>query len=510
MPTKIGLLLAIDIGTTNLKVAAFTGDGICVGLKKTATITHYDAHGNSYYRTQEIWGAITGLLQELTSSLNEPILAISATSMAEALVPIDQAGHEIYDIITWFDTRAGQEAAEIIQKIGRDRLFQITGLDPNPIFPICKMLWMKRNHPSVFERAVKWLQMTDYMMFKLAGALATDYTLATRTLAFDVIKNDWSDEILDAVAFSRTLFPPIVESGTVVGIVNEAASAQTGIPAGVPVVMGGNDHPCAGLAAGVLNGNRILDSSGTAESFLYVSSKNQTPIMQPKGQRTCRYLDKERFALWGGIISSGASFEWAYQTLTSVEVWGLTQNQPEYSQILEQVSEVPPGSNGVMFLPHLRGSGAPYWDPRMTGAFIGLKSTTTQQALLRSVMEGLAFQARMIVEMHEAISGTTVEALCVVGGSSKNLLWQQIKADVLQKPLEISKEPEATLLGAALLAGVGVQLFEDMTQASIKVSRGNHRLLPDPEHQDIYQDLYEIYLEACQVTQRLSHRLSLN
>ncbi|KUK72364.1 MAG: carbohydrate kinase, FGGY [Clostridiales bacterium 38_11] len=503
----MGLLLAIDIGTTNLKVAAFTIEGACVGIEKKPTIAHYDVHGNSIYKPTEIWKDIASLLRIITSNVNQEILAISASSMSEAIVPLDCYGQECFDIITWFDTRAQKEAKEIVEVVGKEKLFEITGLDPNPIFPLCKILWMKRHHPDVFQQTCKWLQMTDYILYKLSGVMATDYSLASRTMAFDVCKNEWSDQLLELFEIDRKLFPEIVQSGSVMGTVTKEAADITGLSVGTSLVMGGNDHPCASLPAGVLNGNKILDSSGTAEAFIYVSPPQKPPLMKFMGQRTCRYLDKDRYALWGGIISSGASFEWAYKLLTNVETWGIYQGNPTYAEILSQVQNIPPGSNGVLFIPHLRGSGAPYWDPNMTGCFLGLKTTHTQQDLLRAVMEGLAFQARMIVNMHEQLAGSPADALCVVGGSGKNFLWQQIKADVLQKPIEICDETEATLLGAAILAGVGVGIFKDMTTASIELSKGNQKILPNSSNNEIYQPLYEIYCDAYKATEDLSHRL---
>ena len=139
----MGLLIAVDVGSTNLKAAAFTIDGRCVGLEKSPTDTHYDSSGHSFYKPTEIWGTISTLLSKLTATLNQEILAISATSMAEAVVPLGEHGQELSDIITWFDTRSHHEAKEIESAIGRKRLFEITRLDPNPIFSLCKMLWMK-------------------------------------------------------------------------------------------------------------------------------------------------------------------------------------------------------------------------------------------------------------------------------------------------------------------------------------------------------------------------------
>jgi len=507
MMTGKKILLSIDVGTTNWKVAAFDTQGNTVAISKTPTITHYDKNQNSFYKPNEIWNSVKGLIGDVIKKCDGHIVGISATSMAEAVVPIDKDGNECFDIITWFDTRSISQAQKIVNMLGKKKIYDITGLDPNPIFSLCKMLWMKENHTDAYESSVKWLQMTDYIIYKLTGVVATDYTLASRTLAFDVVKNKWSKEILDTVGVDIDLLPEIVESGTVIGNVCKKASEEIGLRTDIPVVMGGNDHPCAALPAGVLNGNKILDSSGTAESIILVSKPNQKPNMVFNGQRTCRFLEKSRLALWGGIISSGAAFEWVYKTLVSSNEWNIKQDDYDYSFVLDQVKDVPAGSNGLIFIPHLRGSGAPYWNPKMKGSFLGLRTTSSQKELLKSVMEGLSFSAKMIVDMHENIAGSKSDALCVVGGSGKNLVWQQIKADILQKPIEICSESEATALGAAMLAGVGAGVYEDMVDATLKIATNNRVIEPNNDFKNYYEDLYEVYKLAYDSTVEISERL---
>lgn len=504
---KNPLLMGIDVGTTNWKVAVFDENGQCLFVEKTPTITHYDDLGHSTYKPDEIWNAIATMIKKAVESFGNAISAVSVTSMAEAVVPIGEDGQPCSDIITWFDNRSQAEARNMVEVFGRDKLYEITGLDPNPIFSICKMLWMRNHHPEIYNQSRKWLQMTDFIIYKLTGQMRTDYTLASRTLAFDVRKNDWSDEILEKMEVTRSLLPDIVESGSVIGKVTELASIETGLKMVVPVVMGGNDHPCAGLPAGVLTGKKILDSSGTAESIIYVSDKGETPAMRFEGQRTCRYLEKDRFAMWGGIVSSGASFEWAYKSILSSEEWGLGESSYTYEMVLDQLKDRKPGAGGVLFIPHLRGSGAPDWNPKMKGSFLGIKSTTTQKDLLQAVMEGLSFQARIIIEMYMDLTGGDIDGICVVGGSGKNRVWQQIKADILQLPIEICEESEATALGAAMLAGVGCGVFESMTDASKKMVVGNEVIINNPAHKEAYDALFKIYKKACESTRQVSELL---
>jgi xylulokinase len=489
----MAVLLGIDIGTTNWKVAAYTGDFKEICIEKTPTQTYYDKDGNSFYRSREIWSSVCRLTKKVLAQLDDDVTAVSVTSMAEAVVPIDKGGNECFDIITWFDTRAIKESKEVERRIGRERLFSITGLDSNPVFSLCKILWVRNNHPKVYDKADKWLQMTDYIIYKLSGIIATDYSLASRTLAFDVLNSKMSDEILNEFNVSKELFPKIVDGGTCLGTVSKKANEETGLSADVKVVMGGHDHPCAALTANALGGGKVLDSSGTAESFIMVSDKDKVPVMQAKGQRVCRYLDSRRYTYWAGIISSGATFEWAYQRLTDSKFWQFEDSDYSYDDVLAQVSNVEPGANGLLFMPHLRGSGAPYWNPGMKGFLLGITSRTSPQEIMKSVLEGLSFQARMIVKMYEELTCSRINTLCVVGGSGKNQEWQQIKADITGKRIEVSEHSEATVLGAAMLAAIGAGLYKDMDSAAFNVFSDSRIYLPNGKNKKRYDSIYKVY-----------------
>lgn len=493
----MAVLLGIDVDTTDWKAAAFDEDGKPICIKKTPTITRYDEKGWGYYDPDEIWNNVSSVIRQAVECCGrENISAVSVTSMAESVVPIDKDKNTYYPVIAWFDTRSRKEAKELIDTIGRQKIFEITGLDPNPIFSVPKIMWIRENDPDAYNRVYKWLQMSDYINFKLSGEFVTDYTPASRTLAPDIHKNEWSDEILNTMNIPKDTFPSIVESGKVIGKVNKKASEITGIPKGVPVVMGGHDHPCSTIPSEAILGRKILDSSGTAESFLFVSGKGENVPKGNKGQRVCRHLDPSRYVLWGGIIASGASVDWGFKRFASIDEWGFEKIEYTYASLMDKIEAVSPSSNGVMYLPHLRGSGVPYWDPRTKGAFIGLKSTHTSPELMRSVFEGLSFQARMIAEMEEDVAGYKVESLCIVGGGTKIKLWQQIKADITGKVIEIPEVEDATALGAALLAGVGVGIYKDMEEASRVVSKNNKRIWPNPQNRELYDKLYEIYKDA--------------
>jgi len=488
--------LAIDIGTTNWKATVFDEIGRLQAIERTPTKTHTDQSGNHFYVAEEIWNDVQLLCKKVTAKVGQPISAVSVTSFGEAVVAVDKDGNTLGDIVAWFDTRSMKQAQQMKEHFGEERLYEITGLDVNPIFSLPKILWMRDNKPEIYDKAFKWLQMTDYILFCLTGEFVTDYTLASRTLALDILQNQWSMEILQGVGVPREMLPCIEESGTVIGKISADIEKKTGITQGAKVAVGGNDHSCGSIAAGVIHGDKIFDSSGTAESFIYISKKNAVPKMKFAGQRTCRYLQKDRYALWGGIISSGRSFDWAYEMFTSSKCFGIGQEHYSYDKVLDQVMDEQGMESGLIFYPHLRGAGAPYWNPKISGSFLGLRDVHSAKNMMRSVLEGLSMQARMIVEMEQSLAGVDVQSLCVVGGSSRNSQWQTIKASVTKKDIEICPEAEATALGTAMLAAIGDGMYRDIEQASDMLATHNTVIHPNEEMAKRYDQLYELYCEG--------------
>lgn len=221
--------LSIDVGTTNWKAAVYNETGKLIVIERTPTQTHTDADGYSIYKPDDMWNEVCKLCRNVTAKSAVEIAGVSVTSIAEAVVPIDKNGKPAGDIITWFDTRSMKQAQEMKKRFGEEKLYEITGLDVNPIFSLFKILWIRENKPEIYEKAYKWLQMSDYILFCLSGEFVTDYTLASRTMAFNVKENKWSKEILNAVDVPVSVFPQICESGTVIGTISDTVSALTGI-----------------------------------------------------------------------------------------------------------------------------------------------------------------------------------------------------------------------------------------------------------------------------------------
>lgn len=489
-------LMSIDIGTTNWKVIAFNPDGTIAARARVPAKTRYD-NGRGYYLADDIWGSVISCIRELSGVIGlKDIIAVSATSMGESMVPVGAGGEELYPVIAWFDTRASRQSCYLQEKAGDSQIFNNTGLKPGAVFSLPRILWMRENHPEIYAKTYKWLQMADYIYFKLSGGYATDYSLASRTLAFDIRTNRWSEEMLRAAGVPENCFPTVMQSGTVLGSVSREAAQLTGLKEGTPVVVGGHDHPCATISVGALSEDILLDSSGTAESFLYVSQPDMPLPSGMAGQRQGRHLDPRRYVLWGGITASGKSVEWAVDRLTLCRDWGMETEDVPFSELLKYCRDVPCGSNGIFFLPYLRGSGAPHWDTTAKGSFLGLSAESTSPEMVKAVLEGLSYQARQIIELHETLCKRNINRVSVAGGGSRLELWQQIKADITGKTILTQQVDEASALGAAVLAGVGVGVFENMEAGSKAVTRIGKEFKPHQDRRDFYNKGFEIY-KAC-------------
>jgi len=345
---------------------------------------------------------------------------------------------------------------------------------------------------------VKWLQLPEFIAYKLSGEFYTDYSLASRTMLFDIRENKWSKILLDFIGLNEDHFPQVVDSATVIGNIKTSCIESIGLSAECKVVVGGHDHLCGTIPSGAANGENLLDSSGTAESFIYVSCSNAELPKKFNGLRVGRYLTKDKFVLWGGIVSSGASIEWGLSrfgdsidfNLGSFSQLGHDRFFPAY------FNPDHPRSCDLLFLPHLRGAGAPYWNSQFHGSFVGLKNTHTAIDLMNAIFYGLTLQSKMIVDLMEKESNTKIRSMNTVGGGSRFTYWQQIKANIHHRKVQVPLVSEATLLGAALIGAVSQGFYDSIEVACQQCYSIDHTFSPSNQYDEMNQKLYAAYCEA--------------
>ncbi|MBS1250989.1 MAG: Xylulose kinase [Anaerolineales bacterium] len=486
------LLVGVDVGTTNIKAIVFDPTGQTVARASVPTPTHYPRPARAYYRPEELWQSTALALRQATGQLDDAgcVTGIAVASMAETAIPLDAGGRPTYDAIAWFDRRTQPQTEWLDQTIGRDRLFAISGLGLHPIFGLCKLLWLKENEPDAFRRTAHWLNVADYIAYRLSGVPATDYSLASRILALDLRELQWDEDLLREVGVPADLFARLKSSGTPLGPVRPAASEMTGLPTGTQVAVGGHDHVCGALAAGVTEPGTMLNSMGTAEAiFLPLERPLTDPEVGRQGYTQGVHVFPGHYYVFGGLYTSGASVDWFRDVMGS---------ELGYDTLVAEAEEAPPGSLGAFFLPHLRLANPPYDDPKARGAFIGLSTDIKRGALFRSLLEGLAFESRNSLESLLSHAGVSLRNVYAIGGGTRNELLMRIKATVLNYTITVAGVEEATALGAAILGGVGAGVYDDIPFAVNQLRYTQADIEPAADQvaaygayfREVYQPLY--------------------
>ncbi|MCB9106740.1 MAG: carbohydrate kinase [Anaerolineales bacterium] len=497
------LLAGIDIGTTNIKAVIFEPTGSVVAGASVSTPIHYPQPGWAYYDPTELWQAAVTVLRQATDQIADTgrIVSVAVASAGEAAVPLDAQGRPTYDAIAWFDQRTQPQTEWLAHAIGQDRLFEISGLSLQPIFGLCKLLWIKENQPEAFARTVRWLNLADYIAYKLCGVPATDYSLASRTLVLDLQKLQWHEPLIREVGLRPDLFAPLCPSGAVLGHITPAAAQETGLPTTVQVAAGGHDHVCGALAVGVTQPGLMLNSMGTAEAiFLPLEKPLLDPTMGQQGYTQGAHVVGGQYYVLIGLYTSGACVDWLR------EIMGETT---DFTGLIAEAEQVPPGSLGVCFLPHLRFANPPHDDPKGRGAFIGLSTDAKRGVLFRALLEGLAYEARYSLETLLAYPGMApLQQTYISGGSTRNRLLVQLRATILNQPLIMVDVAEATSLGAAILGGLGAGIYADTTSVGNTIRHNRITIDPVPDNVPVYNAYFEqVYKHIYASLRDLHHRV---
>jgi xylulokinase len=494
-------LVGIDVGTTNTKTVIFdveTGNIRAVGSSRT--ITRHPVPEWSEFDAEDIWGTVLQSIQAAVQRCDHPerIAAISVASMGESAFPVDAEGNVLHSAIAWYDLRTVAEAQEWENIAGRERIFTITGHIPRPTFGVNKLLWLRNHVPEAFERMHHWLSIEDFVLWKLSGNFATDYSIASRTMLFDQRTLTWSKPLLEQAGLPAAWFPPAFPSGTAIGTVSKEVAEQTGLPQQTIVSTGGHDHLCGALAAGVTRPGHLLESIGTASVIMVVGDTfHPSPELLAARYNSYAYVVQNTYVTLGTLNFAGGALEWLVTLLYGQGKQGGVSSE-NYAQALHEAAEVPPGARGATILPSFLGSGTPYGKSSERGAILGLTPSHNRPELMRALMESLAFWLRDNTEMFCNLGIASPHAeITVIGGTTQATLLLQIKAAVTDCLLKVPQITEAAATGAALLAGIGAHVFRSGEEAASSVRHTVQIYEPDAQAVEIYNTIYEqTYLPA--------------
>ena len=481
------LLVGVDFGTTHIRALVVSTDGTVVASGGAPTPIDHPRPGWAQHDPDALWLATVTALREATAKVDDPnrIAGLAVASVGEAGFPLDAAGHPTHPAIAWFDTRPEKECAHLIETLGADRLAELTGIEPTPMFSLCKLLWLKDHVPEAYGRTKRWLNMADYLAWRLSGVAAADYSLASRTLALDLAAGRWADDLLREVGIEADLFAPLTANGSALGPVTPEIADATGLPRHCVVGVGGHDHIVGALAAGAWQPGTLLNSLGTAEALLLAFDRPiaDTALTRAGYAHGAMMLDRPYYYLAAANFTSGASVDWLH---------GVVGAEVPHETMIGEAARVPPGSLGVHFRPTMRIGNPPYPDPVARGAFVRLYPEAGRDVLYRAVLEGVAYEARQMLDgMLVGDDAPTIERVRAVGGLSRNRLLMEIKAAVFDRPITVLEMAESTGLGAAILGGLAAGVFPDVETALGGLTSGETEIAPDRSMTGVYAERYQ-------------------
>ena len=485
MATKY--ILAHDFGTSGDKASLFTTEGKFIATKTTGYPSHTLNNGGVEQDPDDWWHAFCTSNKELTKDINvEDILCVGFDGTFPNCLCVDKDGNKLNNAYIWQDVRAVEECAELEGIIPAELLKcnRSGKIGANETLP--KIYWIKKNEPEVFAKTAKiFPAVQDYIIYKLTGIAATEYSAAGNTTMMNVDHTDWSDELMSYVGVTRDMMPEIHKRTDIIGEVPEKYAAECGLAAGTKLVIGAGDTQCSMIGAGFIKPGDAYMNGGTSAGILALS--------------------KEGKMLGGLTASSGTSFSWLKNQICKYEQeLEKTTGRNVYDIINEEIASAPVGSNGVMFHPYLAGERAPRNNGKAQGSFVGISLTTKREDILRSVIEGIGFNIGVIIDSVRA-GGLDLKSVVIVGGLGKGGITRQIFADIMNVEIKVPKyAEEAATIGGAILGGIAMGLYKDEESALEKYLEIAAVTKPIPENvekyaklkpifEKIYEGLYPVY-----------------
>jgi sugar (pentulose or hexulose) kinase len=495
------LVIGLDSSTTATKAIAWRRDGSIAGSGRSG-IPLARLRSNRFEQNAEDWWiSFCSALKQLCAQVDPgSVVAISISNQRETFVPLDADGKPVRPAIVWLDQRCEDEVEWLAERVGRDKIHQITGKPPDMAPVAYRIAWMLRHEPELFRKTRMFADVHTYLAWRLTGAFRTSWASADPLGMFDLKNKSWSPEILEALELSEDQLPEALAPGTVIGTVTAAAASETGIRIGTPVVAGGGDGQAAGLGANVLDAESTYLNLGTAVVSGIYSSEYQVG----KAWRTMGICTGEGYYFETSLRSGALLMDWFVH-----EICSMSAGENAHRQLEAEAAKAPVGSGGLLALPYWGAVMTPYWDPHARGCLVGLSASHGRGHLYRSLLEGIALEQALVTGMIEAATGQKIQVFNAIGGGAANDLWCQIFADVTGKLVRRSASLEASSLGAAICAAVAAGWYHNHRAAAQGMCSADfHETAPQPANHSRYCELLDIYRELYPSLQNTFGRLA--
>ncbi len=490
-------LAGIDAGTTGATVMIVDTEGGVVGSAYREYPCQYPHPGWVEQDMEYMWGKICEASQEALAKTGvgpQEIASVGFSSQRGSFVCVDSHVTPLHNSIVWNDGRANEQARTVAERIGADRYHQITGMPLSALWSFAKIRWLIEKHPRLLEKTAKIVNGQEFFLHKLgAEELTSDPASLTLNGMLDIDQLDWSTEVCEAIELPVEKLPPMTTPGSQVGTISRKAAEQTGFAEGMPICRGGGDQQCAAVGSGVIREGLAEITIGTAAMVVaHIDSRKTDPkrLVYIGGHAIPNKWDME-----GGAFATGVCLRWWRDVYGQIEVETAQRlGLDAYNLIAAQAASAPPGCKGLLFFPFFTGQVTPSYNSNARGGSLGLSLSHDRASMARAVLEGGAYELRMVVSSMEAVLGKPFDILRLTGGGAKSALWTQIQADIYGRHVETLKVSECTTLGAAILGGLGAGVFTSVEEAVRTMVHSDRAIEPDLKNHQLYSELYELFV----------------
>jgi sugar (pentulose or hexulose) kinase len=491
------LLIGIDLGTTAIKVAAYERDGSLVAsatreyVLLTPAADVVEVHPSTY------WSEFSSALQELLGRPGvsaDRVAALGISAQGETLLPLRADGAPTRNAIVWLDGRAIDEAAELAGRFDTRQFYEITG-QPSmlPTWPAAKILWLARHEARIFEQTARFLLIEDYFLWRLTGEYVSEGSLLTSTCYWDFRTKLWWPEMLEAIGIDEARLPAIVEPGTAVGKLLPAVAQELGLPASTTACTGALDQACGAIGVGNVGPGRFSENTGAAVALCATIADAR---LDPSQRMPCHYHGVPDTYMFHTFTSGGVVLRWFRDRFAEAErSVAASLGHDAYDLLAQEAATIAAGAEGLVVIPHLQGAMAPESNANARGAIVGLSLRHGRAHMARAILESIAFVVRRNIEVLEDLD-VDVPEIRALGGGARSRLWKQIEADVTKRPVLTTRQPDAATLGAAILAGVGVDRYSSAAEAAESMVQIEETFEPRADLATLYDETYAIYQQT--------------
>lgn len=485
-------LMGIDVGTSGCKVALISEKGEILSTANCEYEAVAPRPGYQELDPQMVFDKVLMVMRQVTEQMpGVEIQAISVNSIGEAMAPIDAQGNVLHNGILYTDKRGNEEVAQLKRSMDMAKFRQIAGIQPANMYSLCKLMFLKKHKPEVYEKTYKFLLFADFIIYKLGGAPCANYTLAARTMSFDVVNKRWSQEILDAGGIDINKMAEPVQPGTVVGELRGDYVRLLKLKSAPKLVLGAHDQTCAALGAGVTRAGVAVDGLGSVECIVPAFAQPVTQKEFVEAWLACvPHAYPGLYVTYGFTYTGARAFKWLCDSITrDIRAEAAQKGVSPYPLLIERMAA---DSGGVFFLPYLAGAATPYMNEEIRGAFTGLSLDTGPAELTRAVLEGITYEIMVNVQVLKN-AGVPLNEIRAVGGLAKSDIFLQMKADMMGVPISTINTTEGGVLGVSMLSAVAVGIYPDLdavVEDWVKVQRVFE---PDPARTQYYAGQFQKY-----------------